>query len=522
MGRPLQVLLLEDRPADAEIIVRALKAAGFDPDWECVDAEQEFALRLVPSLDLILSDFTLPGFDAFGALRLLKESGMDTPLIIVSGSLGDEKAVDCLKAGATDYLLKDRLARLGSAIERALADRDNRRARAVAEERLRRSEAQMRGVLTTIQDAVFSLSLPEYKLNYMNVAGERLFGRPLQEFYDDAQLWLECVHPEDRERMLADQRAGIRWGTRESRFRIRRPDGSIRYVRSRIWCAFGEDRKPLRLEGIVSDVTDSLRAEEERIALELSRREGDRLRQLSEFKSQFLNMVAHDLNNIVTPLQISLRLFAGENGANLSAQQANAMPIMDRSVGRLTSFLADLLEAARLQSGKLSLRMAPADLSKQVRAAVAGVRTEAAAAGLQLEEEIPGGVMAEVDPRRIEQVITNLLGNALKFTPEGGRITVSLQKLANHVQLRVTDTGRGIEAADLPRLFQPFSRINPSSQGKHTGTGLGLFICRGIVEGHGGTITCESEGLGKGSTFVVDLPASHPAEVPQTLPKRGA
>src|SRR5437870_378078 len=106
---PIQVLLLEDRAADAELMVRELRKAGYEPDWQRVETEREFTLRLVPNLDIILSDFNLPGFNALQALRILAASGVDVPLIIVSGSLGDEQAVECLRQGATDYLLKDRL-----------------------------------------------------------------------------------------------------------------------------------------------------------------------------------------------------------------------------------------------------------------------------------------------------------------------------------------------------------------------------------------------------------------------------
>jgi PAS domain S-box-containing protein len=507
MTESIQVLLLEDRAKDAELVVRELEKAGFKPDWQRVETERDFALRLVPNLDLILSDYTLPGFTALRAIELLQASRLDIPLIVVSGSLGDEQAVECLRKGAVDYLLKDRLARLGSAVRRALSDRRNRLARATAELALKQSEEQMRGVLSTVEDTVFSISLPGNGLNYMNPAGEKLFGRSLEEFFHDPQLWVQCVHPEDRSRMVDDQKAAIRWGTGESRFRVARSDKSIRHVVSRVWCAYA-DGKPIRLEGIVTDVTDKMRAEEERLELELSRREGDRLRQVNEFKSQFLNMVAHDLNNVLSPITTAAQLLAGPLAEGLQPPQEKAVDLMKNGVRRLSGFLADLLDASRLQSGKLTITAAPFDISEQVRNTVMAIEAEAEEKRIQIRPQIVPNVRIIADARRIEQVVTNLLNNALKFTPPNGTIEIGVDQDAQGTRITVANSGPGISPQDLGKLFQPFSQLGPAMQGKHTGSGLGLFICKGIVEGHGGTISGESPGPGKGATFRVRLPTA--------------
>jgi signal transduction histidine kinase len=123
--------------------------------------------------------------------------------------------------------------------------------------------------------------------------------------------------------------------------------------------------------------------------------------------------------------------------------------------------------------------------------------------------------VAEVDPRRIEQVIANFLSNALKFTPPGGRVAVSLKPSSEGVEFTVADNGHGLNPEDLPNLFQPFSRIGTLVQGKHSGTGLGLFICKGIVEAHGGRVGVESKGPGKGSTFSAWLPRKQPTATAQ-------
>src|SRR5689334_19028096 len=144
MAVPLQVLIVEDRASDAELMAKELQRAGFNVDWQRVDNERDFRMRLTPGLDLILSDYNVPGFGAVPAMQAVQESRADVPLIIVSGSIGDEKAAESLKLGATDYILKDRMARLGPAVERALRDRKTRQEKARAEASLRISEEQMR------------------------------------------------------------------------------------------------------------------------------------------------------------------------------------------------------------------------------------------------------------------------------------------------------------------------------------------------------------------------------------------
>jgi PAS domain S-box-containing protein len=641
MANPLQVLIVEDRPADAELMVQELQRAGFGADWQRVETERDFSLRLTPRLDLILSDYALPGFGALKAIEVLRASGLDVPLIIVSGSLGDEKAAEVLKLGATDYILKDRMARLGPAVQRALRERQVRRDKASAEEALRASEEQMRGILGTIQDVVWSLSLKDWKILYMSPAGAAMFGRPVSDFYENGQLWLDSVHPEDRGRMAASQQEMIRWGTGDVTFRILRADGTIRHVHTRAWCAY-VDGKPYRLEGINTDITERLQAEEDlrrqhaaleeaqaiahlgswewdpvadlatlskegwriwdlepgsargnkeflalvhpedrprfeaaiaaavaegkdydctvrtrtkageahtrhrgrvsardaagrairlngtvedvteraqaearRLELEQVQKERRLLEEQNEFKSQFLNMVAHDLNNVLSPMRIYLKM-VGDEAAQRGEPPSKPLLGLRGSIERIAGFLADLLDAARLQSGQILLATQRFDLALAVREAVETTRPQAESLGLALAADLPASLEVEADRRRIDQVLGNLLSNAMKFTPSGGTVRVRLAVGGDEVHLSVEDTGRGIAPENLGKLFQPFTRLGGAVQGAHTGTGLGLFICRGIAEAHGGRVAVESAGLGHGTTFRVALPL---ARVPPLAPQ---
>jgi len=166
MPIPLRVLILEDRPADAQLILHELRQAGFDPEWQRVETEEEYLAALHPALDIILSDYKLPQFDGLSALRLLRARGLDIPFILISGTIGEDLAVECIKQGADDYLLKDRLTRLGSAVKSALEQKRLREERKLAEAALWETESQLRAVLnnapitifTTDSQGIFTLS----------------------------------------------------------------------------------------------------------------------------------------------------------------------------------------------------------------------------------------------------------------------------------------------------------------------------------------------------------------------------
>ena len=195
MATPIRLLLVEDSSDDAELEIRQLRQAGYAPEWQRVDTVQEFLAALNEPYDLILADYRLPTFTGLEALRLLREQGSPIPLILVSGTIGEELAVECIKQGASDYLLKDRLSRLGSAVERALAEAATRRDRAAVEEALRQSEAHYRAIV----DSPFALICrwqPDGRLTYTNEAYAAVFGKRSAELVGLA--WADLLPPPDR------------------------------------------------------------------------------------------------------------------------------------------------------------------------------------------------------------------------------------------------------------------------------------------------------------------------------------
>lgn len=173
MAIPLRVLILEDRPSDAELVLHELRRAGFEPEWERVDTEADYLDRLDPALDLVLADYSLPQFDGLSALRLLQERELDIPFIIVSGTIGEDLAVGAMKEGAADYLLKDRLARLGPAVAHALEQKRLHDEKQKAEEALRKREQQLSFIYETVGDVIFLLAVEKdgrYRFTSVNQA----------------------------------------------------------------------------------------------------------------------------------------------------------------------------------------------------------------------------------------------------------------------------------------------------------------------------------------------------------------
>jgi signal transduction histidine kinase/DNA-binding response OmpR family regulator len=226
-------------------------------------------------------------------------------------------------------------------------------------------------------------------------------------------------------------------------------------------------------------------------------------------KDEFLAMVSHELR---TPLSALLGWTRLLGGGKLNAQEtANAIVAVERSARAQVQLVNDLLDVSRIVTGKLSLSVSPIDLSSVVSGAVEDLRATAASKGVDLEAAIDqSSVKFEGDPGRLRQVVANLISNAIKFTPEGGKIQVSLKWVsdpsATFARIQVTDSGAGISPEFLPHVFDRFRQADQSTTRQHGGLGLGLAIARHLVDLHGGTIQAASDGIGKGASFTIRLP----------------
>lgn len=279
--------------------------------------------------------------------------------------------------------------------------------------------------------------------------------------------------------------------------------------------------KPQRVDGrpvgrvwSFRDVTEQRRAEQqERRSLERAQ-EIERLQELNKFKSSFINMAAHELGTPLTPIRVQLHMLRERAADHLQNGERKAVDVIDRNVTRLAQFVQDMLEAARLQSGRIELRKTPAEMRIVLQEAFDTYQGAAQNAGITLALDAPESLPIEGDPNRLLQVVYNLVSNAIKFTPENGRVTISARSAGTEVVVRVKDTGTGLSPRQISRLFEPFSQVHDASIKSFGGTGLGLYLSRGIVELHGGRIWCESDGPGHGSTFSFAVPVLGPPDAP--------
>lgn len=266
MKQLLRVLVVEDSDDDHKLLLLVLERGGYAPVSERVDTAQAMREALASrQWDVIISDYVVPGFGGLAALDLLKETGLDLPFIVVSGQIGEENAVAMMKAGAHDYLMKDRLARLIPAIERELRDAEVRRARRQAEQERRESDERFRQLAENIESVFFVMEACDgkfpWRISYASPAYEQVWGSSCQSLYQDSGSWLQAVHPDDRQQVTAALPKMPR-GEFNEEFRIVRPDGKLRWIHYRVSPVRNERGEPYRYACIADDITERKSAQE--------------------------------------------------------------------------------------------------------------------------------------------------------------------------------------------------------------------------------------------------------------------
>lgn len=266
----IRLLMVEDVQSDAELAVYELGKAGLSCTMLRVQTERDFLRELQEfNPDLILCDFSLPGFDGMSALALARERCPEVPLIFVSGTIGEELAIESLKRGATDYVLKGNLARLVPAARRALQEAEDRAKSRKTETELAAIRDRTNSIFDSLRDVVWSVSPSQRKIIYINAATREVFGRLPEEFMRNPALWFECVHPDDHERVRAAWNRVLAGNAIDMEYRILHRDGSVRWIQNRARRVRSSEIRELRVDGIASDITER-KLQEEKI-LRLSR-----------------------------------------------------------------------------------------------------------------------------------------------------------------------------------------------------------------------------------------------------------
>jgi signal transduction histidine kinase len=259
---------------------------------------------------------------------------------------------------------------------------------------------------------------------------------------------------------------------------------------------------------LIMVIAARLRSAEQRrsVLLALERQAREEAERAGRMKDEFLATLSHELRN---PLSAIVGWAQVLHTQPLPPQVVRGLEVIERNARAQTRIIDDLLDMSRIAAGMTRLDLRSVDLQKIVDSAILPIQPAAHAKGIKIEKVADASLgLTSCDPDRLQQVISNLLTNAVKFTPEGGWIEVRVEQRHPHAEISVRDSGIGIEPAFLPFVFDRFRQADSSSTRQHTGLGLGLSICKQLVELHGGTIRASSEGNGKGATFTVRLPLS--------------
>jgi PAS domain S-box-containing protein len=358
---------------------------------------------------------------------------------------------------------------------------------------LARAHAEL--VLGSAGDAMLGVG-PDGRVTFANPAASDLVGRP-----PEVLVGLQA------DRLLDGLSAGADGFTgRPVERDLVRPDGAVIPVEVVQTPMRGANRGSVVA---LKDLTSRRQAEADRLQGLARENEIARLREQDAFKTLFINTAAHELRTPMTPIKIHIHVLESGKRGELNAEQRKTVDILKRNLDRLGMLIEDVLNVSRLQAGHLALERRRIGLDGVVRDVAQTFQPMAEKAGVRLAVRAPEGAIVDADPKRVSQVLFNLIDNALKFTPEGGRIDVALRADRGWAEVQVSDTGAGIRAEDIPRLFQPFSQVHDTMQQTRGGSGLGLYISSGILELHGGSIRCESGGPGQGTTFTFLLPLAN-------------
>lgn len=495
--RSLRVLIIEDYEEDALLLERHLARAGYQVEARRIQTADELhaALADAKPWDLVIADYTLPGFGAREALEIIQGQGVDLPFIIVSGTIDEVSAVSAMRAGAHDYVLKGHLERLIPAIERELADADRRRERIRTENELRL--AQQRFSATFNQAAVgmahtstegHFLLVNQRLAEMLRTPVEQLLSLCLQDFLMASEREADAV-------LFAELLSGERSGYRVERS-LMRADGTVFPVQFTVSMLLHDSLRGDEAEStvlwVVEDISARKAAERETGELMTRLINSERL----AAAGRMANTLAHEINN---PLEALTNIFYLLQSHDMSPQARELVEVAGRELDRVGHITRSTLSFYRKVPGRTL------DLHSLLEEVVQLFHRRASQHHVDIQVRYGQGMeRVHYDPA-LRQVFANLVGNALEAMESGGgRIVIRARMAENAAIVTVSDSGHGIEHAHLASVFEPFF----TTKGER-GTGLGLWVTRGIVEEQGGTLQLRSCTWGRrhGTTVRVKLPA---------------
>ncbi|HEY1697165.1 MAG TPA: response regulator [Polyangiaceae bacterium] len=488
------IWVVDDSPLEAEYVRRSL-ASAYDVE---VFADGAFFIEQLTEKappDAVVLDWEMPGVGGLEICQLVRsnEATQALPLLVLTVHRQTADLVRCLAAGADDFLSKPcNPAELTARLAALMRTKQ-------MHERLEAAERDMRQLLMQLPDAVISVAR-DGRVTFANVEAERMLGtkatdvieRPLREVLPGFRITLDPVDADDAAGSLPD----LVLGDRVYAPVVRRIGGALASDTTFSFREVTADRRHDGERARLLEAERSARAQAEAANLA---------------KDEFLAVVSHELRTPLNAMLGWLRLL--REGSLDPAKRERALATVERNAVAQQKLIEDILDVTRIISGKLTIDRVVLDLGPVVRAAAEAVRPEAEKKNIAFHLDVEGALPVSGDAARLQQLVANLLTNAVKFTPGGGAVTVDALVDGGVAVVRVLDTGVGIEPEFLPHVFERFRQADSSTTRTQGGLGLGLSIVRQIAELHGGTIEARSPGRAKGASFTVRIPLATSAAV---------
>ncbi|MFA7287522.1 MAG: ATP-binding protein [Melioribacteraceae bacterium] len=501
MQKNINILIIEDLPSDAELSKREINKILKNCSFRIVETEEDFINALDDfQPEIIVSDYSLPNFDGLTALNLTLDKSPLTPFIILTGSMNEETAVNCMKAGATDYVIKEHIKRLGTAILSALEKKEIIQKKLNAEIKLKESEVHFRTLADTGLALIWTSGLDK-KFNYFNRILLEFVGKNSNKEFGNE--WIKGIHPEDLISCL--QIYNKSFDTRQKfsmDFRLKHFSGEYRWMQNDASPRYDSYGKFIGYIGHCLDITDRKNMIEELVLAK------EKAEQSEKLKSEFLAQMSHEIRSPMNVIISYANLLKSILEETLSPELKEYFDGIDSAGLRLIRTVDLILNTAEMNVGSYEATVTKFDIIKNVILKVIGdYESLIKQKGLtfnyvsNISEAIISG-----DNYSIYQIFTNLIDNSLKYTNQGSISVIVDNKDGNkNIAISIEDTGIGISEEFMENIFEPFMQEEMGYSRRYEGNGLGLALVKNYCNLNRASISVESK-KGVGSKFTVTFP----------------
>ena len=489
--KPIKILFVEDLPSDVEIAKREIKKENIDFISHVVDTESEFRLKLSEfKPDIIISDYSMPLFDGMRALKITRSIDPIKPFVVLTGSMNEETAVACMKAGANDYVIKEQIKRLPFAVIEAIE-------KGKIQKELLASEAKYRSLIENSNDAIYFIYNRKFEI--VNRRFEEMFGYDIEELNQKGFDFINLVAPESRAQ-IEDRLRKIDKGEQVKdiyEFTSINKKGERREVEASV--SYIDHKQDKGIQGIIRDISERKKMISELVEAKEKAEESDRL------KTAFLANISHEIR---TPMNGIMGFTEILRDHDLPvSQQQEFVEIIQNSGIRMLETIDNLIDISKIETGQEIIQISEINIHEQLEEIVKFFDPEVSEKGLRLNLNnlLPAKISTvKTDSQKLHSILSNLIKNAIKFTEEG-EIVIGCKLEKACLVFFVKDNGCGIPENKQEVVFERFVQADVSNSRSFEGSGLGLSIAKSYTEMLGGEIWVESQEA-NGSTFYFSIP----------------